>query len=150
MARGQHVVFFDVGNVLIDDDPFLAEAFRLIHQHIHPERPKAQLERFWGDVERALRAHGHRAVERLGVRCHGRQWPKLRKRVQKEIQGRWWEIVRPVPGTLSVLELLRESYRLGIIAKPPSPIQRFFVWHLRRRRQILGMPSWWGTGSTMT
>lgn len=131
MAREQHVVFFDIGNILIDDDPFLAEAFRLIHQALPSESPKARLERFWGDVERALRAHGHKAVDRMGRRCHGRQWPRLRKKIQREIDNRWWNIVRPVPGSLPVLRSLTESHRLGIIAnQPPQVVDCLERWDL--------------------
>lgn len=119
MPRGERMIFFDVGNVLIDDDPFLCEAFRLIHRAMPAESPRAKMERFLGDVERALRYHGHLAVEQMGSRCLGRAWPKLRRWVQEELERRWWHLVRVIPGALETLGPLHERFRLGIIANQP-------------------------------
>jgi FMN phosphatase YigB (HAD superfamily) len=131
MPRDQRTVFFDVGNVLANDDPFLAEAFRFIHQAIPRDLPKAQMERYLGDVERALRSHGHMAVERIGYRFHGRRWPKLRKEMEKQIERKWHGLIQPVPGARSGLHALRETYRLGIIAnQPPQLLGCLEEWRL--------------------
>jgi 5'-nucleotidase len=122
MVRGQRMVFFDVGNVLIDEDPFLAEALRLIHRAVPSDHPKAQLERFWGDVERALKADRHTAVESMGFRCFRGRWLKLRKEIQQQIDRRWWSLARMIPGSRPVLESLRENFRLGIIANQPAQV----------------------------
>lgn len=119
MPRGDRIIFFDVGNVLIDDDPFLCEAFRLIHRAMPAESPRAKLDRFLGDVDRALRFHGHLAVERLGNRCFKRHWPKVRKDIHQELGRRWWQLVRMVPGASDALRALSERFRLGIIANQP-------------------------------
>lgn len=119
MSRGERIVFFDVGNVLIDDDPFLCEAFRLIHRAMPAESPRARLERFLGDVERALRYHGHLAVERMGSRCLGKEWPKVRRWLQQELDKRWWHLVRAIPRAREALGSLKERFRLGIIANQP-------------------------------
>ncbi len=131
MVRDQRMVFFDVGNVLTDDDPFLAEAFRFIHQAIPPDRPRAQMQRYLGDVERALRSYGHRAVERTGYRCHARGWPKLRKEMEKRMEAKWPRLIRLIPEARSSLETLKETYRLGIIAnQPPQVLKRLEEWGL--------------------
>jgi FMN phosphatase YigB (HAD superfamily) len=119
VAQAERTVFFDVGNVMIDDDPFLAESFRLIYEAIPAHSLKARPERFWRDVERLMRSHGHAAVERVGSRCLGRNWPKLRKRIQSHIADVWWNLVRMIPGARAALEALRGTYRLGIIANQP-------------------------------
>lgn len=78
-----------------------------------------------------MRAHGHPAVDRIGFKCHGRRWPKLRKDIEKQISRRWWQIVRPIPGSLPVLQSLSEVYRLGIIAnQPPQVIDCLDEWGL--------------------
>jgi HAD superfamily hydrolase (TIGR01509 family) len=122
MLRSQQVVFFDVGNVLIDDDPFLAEIFRRIHQAIPSDSPKFQVNRFLGDVERALRVHGHQAVDRIGYRFHGRGWLKLRKKIHDEVEQQWWHLVHAIPGSLPVLDQLHKRYRLGLIANQPPQV----------------------------
>lgn len=119
MPRGGRIIFFDVGNVLIDDDPFLSEAFRLIHRAMPPESPRSRMDRFLGDVDRALRSYGHLAVERVGLRCLKKQWPKLRRDVHLELDRRWWHLVRGVPGALDAVKALHERFRLGIIANQP-------------------------------
>ncbi len=119
MAQEERTVFFDIGNVLIDDDPFTAESFRLIYEAIPAKSLKARPDRFWGDVERLMRSHGHASLERLGSRCLGRQWPKIRKRIQSNATDLWWDLARVIPGARPVLEALRERYRLGIIANQP-------------------------------
>lgn len=125
MAPHQRMVFFDIGNVLVDDDPFLCEAFRLIHQAIDPARPKAQAGRFFADLERVLKEFGHKAVERMGRRCHGNRWLKVRKAISEEIQRRWWELVHPIPGSLPVLRCLGKRFRLGIVANQPPQVLDF-------------------------
>jgi len=119
MPRGGRIIFLDVGNVLIDDDPFLCEAFRLIHKAMPVESPRSRMDRFLGDVDRALRSHGHMAVERMGIRCLRRQWPKVRRDVQLELERRWWQLARRVPGALEAVKGLHERFRLGIIANQP-------------------------------
>lgn len=119
MAQEERTVFFDVGNVLIDDDPFTAESLRLIYEAIPAQSLKARPERFWGDVERLMRSHGHACVERLGSRCLGRQWPKLRKKIQSNAAHVWWDVARVVPGAHQVLKVLKGMYRLAIIANQP-------------------------------
>lgn len=119
MAQEERTVFFDVGNVLIDDDPFVAESLRLIYEAIPAQSLKARPDRFWGDVERLMRSHGHASIERLGSRSLGRHWPKLRKRIQSHAADVWWDLVRTIPGARPVLEALKHSYRLGIIANQP-------------------------------
>jgi len=104
MARGQRIVFFDVGNVLIDEDPFLCESFRLIHRAIPTTSPKAQMERYLILVERALRTHLHLAVERVGYRSLGKNWPKVRRAIGVELDRRWWNLARPIPGARGALE----------------------------------------------
>lgn len=129
MARGDRVVFFDVGNVLIDDDPFLCEAFRLIHKEIPPTSPKAQLDRYLGDVERCLRRYGHLAVERIGSKYLGRRWLKLRKTMAREIEGRWWKLARVIPGAREALEGIADRFRLGLLANQPPQSLDFLERH---------------------
>ena len=134
MPRGGRIIFFDVGNVLIDDDPFLCEAFRLIHRAIPPHSPRARIERFLGDVERALRSHGHMAVDRMGARCLRNQWPRLRKTIHEELGNRWWHLARGLPGALEAIGPLHEGFRLGIIANQPPQALDFL-----ERQGFLGL-----------
>ncbi|MEJ5376148.1 MAG: HAD family hydrolase [bacterium] len=120
MPRGGRIIFLDVGNVLIDDDPFVCEAFRLIHRALPPQSPRAQMDRFLGDAERALRSHRHMAVERMGMRCLKKQWPKVRRAIQEELGRRWLRLVRALPGALEAVRALHEHFRLGIIANQPA------------------------------
>ncbi len=119
MPRGSRIIFFDVGNVLIDDDPFLCEAFRLIHRAMPTESPRSRMDRFLGDVDRALRSHGHLAVERMGNRCLRKQWPRVRKGIHQELARQWWRLARGIPGAFEVVKTLHEHFRLGIIANQP-------------------------------
>jgi len=145
MARDQRVVFFDVGNVLIDDDPFLSEIFRHIHQTLPTNSPKAQLERFFADVERALHDHGHNAVERLGYRYYRRLWPKKRKEIRRAIKKAWWRLVRMIPVARDVLEALRQDYRLGIIAnQPPEVVECLDRWGLLSLFDVVLLDSQYG------
>jgi FMN phosphatase YigB (HAD superfamily) len=131
MAREQQMVFLDVGNVLIDDDPFLSEAFRFIREAMPAHRPMARTDRFLGDVERALRRHGHEAVERMGHRCHGRSWPRLRKSIQQQISLKWWRLVRMVPGCREALAAIAQTYRLGLLAnQPPQVLDCLEQWRI--------------------
>jgi 8-oxo-dGTP diphosphatase/putative hydrolase of the HAD superfamily len=125
MARGQRIVFFDVGNVLIDEDPFLSESFRLIHRAIPTTSPKAQMERYLILVERALRTHLHLAVERVGYRSLGKNWPKVRRAIGVELDRRWWNLARPIPGARGALERLKTQWRLGILANQPPQALEF-------------------------
>jgi HAD superfamily hydrolase (TIGR01549 family) len=147
MARAERVVFLDVGNVLIDDDPFLCEVFRLLYQTLPTESPKARPERFWVDLERALRVRGHQAIEYLGFRYHGRQWPKVRKKIQRDMAEQWWALARMIPQVPATLQSLRESYRLGIIANQPSHVvERLNGWGLLPLFDMVLLDSHYGVG----
>lgn len=125
MARGERIVFIDVGNVLIDEDPFLSESFRLIHRAIPATSPKAHLDRYLTLVERFLKTHLHQAVERVGHRYLGRQWPKVRKSIGAELQRRWWNLARSIPGATEAIKSIKEEYRLGIVANQPPQALEF-------------------------
>jgi HAD superfamily hydrolase (TIGR01549 family) len=65
------------------------------------------------------------AIERLGFRYYGRTWPKLRKKIRKEVSQHWWLYARVVPKARTVLGALRDEYRLGVIAnQPPQVVDR--------------------------
>jgi HAD superfamily hydrolase (TIGR01549 family) len=122
MAHNERIVFFDVGNVLVNEDPFLCETLRYIYEAIPSSSPRSNIDRFLGDVERHLRQYRHMAVERLGYRHHGRQWPRIRKEIQKKIEKRWWDLVGLIPKSKEALEEVRRDYPLGIIANQPLRI----------------------------
>lgn len=110
-------VFFDVGNVLLDEDPL---TFLSLLRHVEAVR-RARPERTFLDVLAAREAKA----------ASGARWPmyevvsevlsptecaSLWEETAREVRGRFAELSPLIPGAKEVVERLARDFRLGLIA----------------------------------
>lgn len=113
-------VFFDVGNVLYNDDPQAFVAFEHYHRAIREIEPGYSFEEMLADREELARAGRTWILGKLGKR----RLPEERVRsLYEELRGllieRYDEHHLPHPGAEEVLAELAGKYRLGVIANQP-------------------------------
>lgn len=110
-------VFFDVGNVLLDEDPLVLRSFRVHYEAVRRARPKAT---FLGLL-----------AEREAWAARGSRWPlhdaiapvldEVARRdawaaAEREVRAHFAELSPPIVGVPELVARLRPKVRLGLIA----------------------------------
>ncbi len=120
-------IFFDVGNVILNDDPAQARAFELLHQALLEEGRPMSFEDLLAERRRLWRERGGEAsgsfFQVLGQRLLGpEKWPQVLASMTAEIFPRWAEYNPLIPGIREVVAGLRDGFRLGLIANQPAEV----------------------------
>lgn len=123
-------IFFDVGNVLFNDDPQNYFAFRHVHRRIEQDRPEYTFSEMLADRESHALRGDHWILRKIAERFFSED---RRKRYFAEMKARLIaEYDRnhiPSEGLHELLDSLRSRFRLGIVANQPPECRN----SLRRR-----------------
>jgi len=118
-------IFFDVGNVILNDDPTLAQAYRFLYQSLIEKDFQITFNEL---MEKRYNIMKSMEIEQtgpyfqiLGEQLLGKDdWIEVFAKMAAEIFPRWKELNPLIPGIPDVINKLKENYRLGIIANQPS------------------------------
>jgi HAD superfamily hydrolase (TIGR01549 family) len=126
LSKGMiHWVFFDVGNILLDEDPLAYANARIHWEEIQRVHPAVSFPDLMAERER-------RAVE-------GSRWPLFEavsawldeaacaaawERAEREIRPRFAELSPLIAGAPELVEQLAKRYRLGLIANQGAECRR--------------------------
>lgn len=111
-------VFFDVGNVLLNDDVAMAYVYEMLYEEISKIHRTVTFDYLISERERLIveSANGqpHRS---LGKRFLGEEgWQRLRLRIMEELNKNYEKYHLPVPGANTTLKRLYREYHLGVAA----------------------------------
>lgn len=124
MTHPQNVefLFFDVGNVLVSDDPAAAFLYRRLYEHLGgPQRWSP--EEFFSQRLAFVR-NGGDLWTFVRAMIPPDEFESWRSRTRRDLFQRWEHYSPPIPGMSEVLRQLKESYRLGLIANQPPQIEQ--------------------------
>jgi len=135
-------IFFDVGNVILNDDPLLAIIYKRIHdaicetgaslrfEDLLQERESLLAETTDGDVHRTL------AIRHLGLAGYR----KVRGAYHRYLLAHIEQVYPLMPAIVPVLNELRKAYHLALLANQPAAVERVLrrhqVWELFDRHFI--------------
>lgn len=123
-VRDLKVLFFDVGNVFVSDDPSGCHCYKELHDVL----------RAAGETEEAADFFARRLTHfRNGgglwsfAKSHtellpNRDFHAFQQRVRAELYSRWPELSPEIPGMADAVRELARHYRLGLIANQPPEI----------------------------
>jgi putative hydrolase of the HAD superfamily len=130
--QGIQILFFDVGNIFIADDPAACFIYRRLYDLL-------------GGAARFSPAEFFRLRERH-VTAGGQLWSFVREMipdggfetwrtsVRDELYSRWEEHSPEIPGTADAARALAAHYRLGILANQPDQVEALLrkrgIWDL--------------------
>lgn len=117
-------IFFDIGNVILNDDPAMAFFYHEIFQAIQQNGRHVSL-----DDVLAAREHSI-LVERNGKHYEAIMqkflddgiWQNVDKRIRRALADNWAELSPLMPGIVPIIQSLAERFSLGIIANQPREV----------------------------
>jgi 5'-nucleotidase len=117
-------IFFDVGNVILNDDPAMAFFYHEIYQAIQQNGKPVTLDELLAARERSI------LVERNGKHYEALMqrflndgtWQREDKRIRRMLADNWAELSPLMPGIVPIIQKLTEKFNLGIIANQPREV----------------------------
>lgn len=110
-------IFFDIGNVLINDDPTMAFLYRQLHRAMCKAGYRVSFAQLLAEREGLIRSRGPEHWQLLGRKYLGEQghW-HLMERCGSMIRKDYMAYHQILPGALDAVERLGGRFRLGVIA----------------------------------
>ncbi|MDZ7401486.1 MAG: HAD family hydrolase [candidate division KSB1 bacterium] len=117
-------IFFDIGNVILNDDPAMAFFYHEIFQAIQQNGQTVSLEEVLAVRERSILVERNgRHYEVVMRRFLGDGvWQKVDRRIRRALSDNWAQHSPIIPGIGPVIQKLAENYQLGIIANQPREV----------------------------
>ena len=114
-------IFFDVGNVILNDDPLMAFFYHEIYRTINENGNQVTLEHLLAAREHFLMVeHSGRPYVDVALKFLKREiWSKEEQKIRKVLSENWQTLCPLIPGIVPVIENLAKKYNLGIIANQP-------------------------------
>jgi HAD superfamily hydrolase (TIGR01549 family) len=117
-------IFFDIGNVILNDDPAMAFFYHEIFQAIQQNGKQVTLDEVLAARERSI------LVERNGKHyeaimkqfLNDGTWQKVDKRIRRILADNWAKFSPLMPGIVPVIQGLAGKFKLGIIANQPREV----------------------------
>ncbi|MCU0645220.1 MAG: HAD family hydrolase [bacterium] len=117
-------IFFDIGNVILNDDPAMAFFYHEIFRAIQQNGRQISLDEVLAARERSI------LVERNGKHYEAVMkqflgdgtWQKVDKRIRRTLAENWTEYSPLMPGIVPAIQSLAEKFKLGIIANQPREV----------------------------
>ena len=124
-------IFFDVGNVILNDDPAMALYYHEIYKAIKEQGNHITFDQLLRDREDSIlnKRNGKHYVE-VALKHLGRDnWSKYEPKI-KELLIKNWAIVCPLmSGIVPVIKSLARKYSLGCIANQPKVVEEILDNH---------------------
>lgn len=117
-------IFFDIGNVILNDDPAMAFFYHEIFQAIQQNGKTVSLEEVLAVRERSILVERNgKHYEVVMKRFLGDGiWQKVDRRIRRALSDNWADYSPIIPGIGPVIQRLAENYQLGIIANQPREV----------------------------
>ena len=119
-------IFFDVGNVILNDDPAQARAFSLLHQALQERGNRMHFDALLAERRELVKEKGREPTrpyfQTLGKRLLGDAYPDVLAGMAADIFPRWGDLNPLIPGARNVIRELGGKYNLGLIANQPLEV----------------------------
>jgi HAD superfamily hydrolase (TIGR01509 family) len=111
-------VFFDVGNVLLNDDPLMAERFRMLYEAVRAAGHNVSFEQLCRQREQLI-LEERESLYFLRI-CAGylteQQKDDLLRAYDEKFRAAYLRYSPPTPGIEAVLKALKQRFKLGLAA----------------------------------
>jgi len=116
-------IFFDVGNVILNDDPAMAEMYRHIFNFVKEKHETITLNQLLKEREYQIihKRDGRHYASIMEKYLNSAGLDKF-KIIKTRLGEKWAEISPLMTGIVPVIEELSKSYKLGLIANQPEQV----------------------------
>jgi len=119
-------IFFDVGNVILNDDPAQARAFFLLQRALEKKGVSSSLPELLSQRRELVRQKGKEPTrpyfQALGKRLLGAEYMSVLTDMASDIFPQWGELSPLIPGIRDIIEKLGTRFQLGLIANQPLEV----------------------------
>lgn len=115
------ILFFDLGNVFVSDDPSAAYAYEALYRELAAQGRFSSPEEFFEARTQDAR-NGGSLWSFVKQFIPGEDFPAFQSRVRNEMYCQWPALSPEVPGMREAAEKLATKYRMGIIANQPTEV----------------------------
>ena len=117
-------IFFDIGNVILNDDPAMAVLYKYLHEAINRDCGNITFEELLYHREQSiLHNRDGKHYNTVGIKFLGEvKWKKEFKSIRKKLSDNWEKLSPLLPGVTSVIKTLCRHYNLGLIANQPREV----------------------------
>ncbi|MDZ7261964.1 MAG: HAD family hydrolase [candidate division KSB1 bacterium] len=136
-------IFFDIGNVILNDDPAMALVYQMTYQSIRAHNIEITFEDLLREREKLiLNEHDGNHHQVLGIKYLGKKYARERKRQHRILFANWSRYAPLIPGIVPVIRELSSRYRLGLLAnQPPQALDVLEEHHLLQYFEVRGISS---------
>jgi HAD superfamily hydrolase (TIGR01549 family) len=115
------IVFFDIGNVFVSDDPSGCYGYRSLYERLASEGVHEAVRDFFARRTEHVKQGGN-LWSFVAAHVPKHEFTEFQTRVRAEMYSRWPEMSPEVPGMKEAVRELSETYRLGVIANQPREV----------------------------
>lgn len=115
------ILFFDIGNVFVSDDPSGCYGYRSLYEHLATQGVRMAVREFFEKRTEHVRSGGN-LWSFVAAHVPRHEFTEFQKRVRAEMYSRWPEMSPEIPEMKRAAQILGEHYRLGIIANQPREV----------------------------
>lgn len=115
-------IFFDIGNVILNDDPAMAVYYHEIFKVIQAQGNHITFDQILKDREESiLNNRDGRHYISVALKYLGRKiWSQHEERIREYLMENWAKVSPLMPPIVPVIQQLAKKYNLGIIANQPA------------------------------
>ena len=124
-------IFFDVGNVILNDDPAMALLYRKIFDAIQQDGNNVSFSQILTQREELiLRERDGKHFVSVALSHLGRsKWARHEQEIKNFLRENWADVSPLMPGIVPVIQKLAKKYNLGIIANQPAQVSKVLEEH---------------------
>ena len=114
-------LFFDVGNVILNDDPAMAMYYKYIYEVLNQNGKNITFNELLQHREQAIiQNRDGKHYYTVGLKYfEAKRWRKEIRLLFSKLMDNWESISPLIPGIVPVIETLSRKYNLGLIANQP-------------------------------
>jgi len=115
-------LFFDVGNVILNDDPAMARLYKYIYDLIEQNGKRITFEEILSHRENSiLQNRDGNHYDTVAKKYLGEEiWRRQAKSIKKKLSDNWKELSPLMPGAASLISSVEKNFNLGLIANQPK------------------------------
>ena len=117
-------IFFDIGNVILNDDPAMAFFYHEIYQAILQNGRYVTVDEVLTAREQSiLVGHNGKHYEAVMKQFMGdHTWQKVDRRIRRTLADNWAKLSPLMPDVVPVIHKVAKKFKLGIIANQPREV----------------------------
>ena len=120
--EGIKIIFFDIGNVFVSDDPSACYAYERLFDRLHQAGKFHTPEEFFAERLEHIKQGGN-LWSFVGQFVPPNEFAQFQQDVRRQMYEQWGGLSPAIPAMEEAVKILAPHYRLGLIANQPRQVR---------------------------